>query len=115
MARVRFVQQWRRPLLLRKEKQRMDEPEDVPQSMVFRTVVVLVLLPAALAMVAGGIVGYSINGVPGAIGAGLFFGFAAVFGGAFLYWLVGPIETPSWPIISLALVVVLALIILLLV
>lgn len=113
MGQLRVIQGLR--LAITQRELKVDQPEEVPQSKVVRTVVVLILMPAAMAMVGGGIVGYSINGVPGAIGAGLFFGFAAVFAGAFLYWLVGPIETPSWPTMVVALVVVTAMLVLLLV
>lgn len=90
----------------------MKEADDVPESMVIRTIVVLIGLPSVLGMAGGAMVGHSINGLPGAIAAGLFFGFSAGFAGTFLYWLIGPIETPPWPIIFAALALFAVLIVL---
>lgn len=84
---------------------RSGPPDDVSESLVRRTIIVLIALPAVVAAAVGGVIGYSVNGVPGAIAAGLFLGLTGVFFGTFVYWLIGPITIKPLPVILLALAV----------
>jgi Flp pilus assembly protein protease CpaA len=87
-------------------------PDDVSRSMMVTTIIVVIVLPSIVAAVIGAVIGYPVNGIAGAVAAGLFLGLAGFFIGTFAYWLIGPVDIRPLPAALITLTIAAALVIL---